>query len=103
MQRPSSLGECGGGLLSLSMKAKRMNEFEPALMRGLESSQNPEAKRLKRWLERNPKGPMRKRAMKQMQAQVDAASGARNYNAIDWEELFAKIGPFIKLLLALFA
>lgn len=80
-----------------------MNDFESVLMERLGSTQNPDAKKLKRWLDKNPKGPLRRKAMRQMQSQVDAVRGAQGYEAIDWEALFAKIGPFIKLLLALFA
>lgn len=81
-----------------------MNDFESVLMERLGSTQNPDAKKLKRWLDKNPKGPLRRRAIKQMQSQVDAANvESEKYAAIDWESLFAKIGPFIKLLLALFA
>lgn len=78
-------------------------DFETVLMERLGSTQNADAKKLKRWFDKNPKGPLRRRALRQMQSQVDAVKGNRGYGAIDWEELFAKIGPFIKLLLALFA
>lgn len=79
-----------------------MNDFETVLMERLGSTQNPDAKKLKRWLDKNPKGPLRRKVMRQMQSQVEAMNGNR-VGAIDWEDLFAKIGPFIKLLLALFA
>ena len=79
-----------------------MNDFESVLMDRLGRTQNPDAKKLKRWLDKNPKGPLRRKVLKQMEAQVTAMNGTST-GAIDWEALFAKIGPFIKLLLALFA
>lgn len=79
-----------------------MNDFETVLMERLGSTTNPDAKKLKRWLDKNPKGPLRRKVLKQMEAQVTAMNGT-SAGAIDWEALFAKIGPFIKLLLALFA
>lgn len=78
-------------------------DFETVLMERLGSTQNPDAKKLKRWLDKNPKGPLRRKVMRQMQSQVEAYTGTTSVNAIDWETLFTKIGPFIKLLLSLFA
>lgn len=82
-----------------------MNDFETVLMERLGSTQNADAKKLKRWLDKNPKGPLRRKVMRQMQAQVEAVTGTAGVKvtAIDWESVFARIGPFIKLLLSLFA
>lgn len=67
-----------------------MNEFESDLMKSLAESTHPDAKAMKRWFDKHPKGPLRKRALKQMEK---ATNG--NAKAIDWD----KIGPFIQLLL----
>lgn len=60
-------------------------------MTSLAASTHDDAKKLKRWFDKNPKGPLRNRALRQME---NATGG--DAKAIDWD----KVGPFIQLLLA---
>lgn len=69
-----------------------MKEFESALMSELQSADHPDAKALKRWFDRNPKGRLRQKALKRMEEQTNG-----NVKAIDW----GKLGVFIRMLLEL--
>ena len=65
--------------------------FESELMSNLAASTHPDAKAMKRWFDKHPKGPLRKRALKRLE---DATNG--DAKSIDWN----KLGAFVQLLLA---
>lgn len=92
------------------------SDFEQGLMTYLNSADSPPSNRaLKKWLEANPKGPMRRTFIKRLNAQADAMVaadqthgnamfGSRTYGsftAIDWQKLLTTLSPFLKLLLSL--
>lgn len=53
--------------------------FESELMSNLAASTHPDAKAMKRWFDKHPKGPLRKRALKRLE---DATNG--DAKSIDW-------------------
>lgn len=93
-----------------------MDTFEPEFMARLAISDNATVKKFKAWLNKNPTGPLRKRRLAKLKADAkyivreDAGAQIRTFggrtlellNAIDWDNLFAKLIQFIKLLLSLF-
>lgn len=92
-----------------------MNEFESGMLGYLNSGADlsPTAKKFKKFFEKNPKGPLRRRALKQMKEQADAVLESDDagmftaglygeFSAIDWEKLIEILGPLLKLILKLF-
>lgn len=93
-----------------------MNEFESGMVGYLESGADlsPAARKVRAFFKKNPRGPLRKRALKQMKAQADAiiagadaglftASSYGQFGKIDWEKLIEMLGPILKLIISLFA
>ncbi len=92
-----------------------MDNFETSLIEQMRASANPSARKFLKWLDANPKGLLRKRRLNKLKADAqhiikEDADGAKVFRgreldalgAIDWEALFAKLIPFIKMILALF-
>ena len=92
-------------------------DFKSSLLAHWEADDlSSDEKKFKKWYDKAPNGPMRKRAMKQMEAHSDAIIdqdnahrsemfGGKTYSsfeAVDWQKLFEMLAPLIKLIISLF-
>lgn len=71
---------------------------------------SPQGRNLRSFFRKNPKGPMRRRILKQMESQADAivqsdstsfSGHYQDFGGPDWRRLIEILGPLIKLLLSL--